>query len=402
MNALLENSTILTSENTTTSATNSSESHTNYCDLQTFYVQYRNIHGYLSILVCIFGSIANILNICVLSRREMRSPTNAILTGLAVADLLVMIEYIPFSCHVYFDPDARFTASYFSYGWAVFMAFHALFAQVCHFISICLTVVLAVWRYIIITRTQNNRDWCNAHRTRITIILTYLLCPLVCLPLFVSLTITEQVKSVNETGRLIQRQQLVNYTGDKYNATLYVLDYGNFKEISFWVYGVVIKLVPCILLTILSQRIISALIETKRRRQNLLGNTSMNLKTIGEVKPPKTLRQSKEQQTDRTTRMLLAVLFLFLITEFPQAILGLLSVSIGSQFEKQCYNPLGDLMDILALTNSAINFILYCTMSRQFRSAFQEAFRPKLLNRWVPINQHSPELNGAETQVTQV
>ncbi|KAF5272251.1 hypothetical protein FQA39_LY01333 [Lamprigera yunnana] len=339
MNVTLENATYLFSENATIS--NTIGTNVSYCELQKFYVQYRSIHGYLSIFVCIFGSIANILNICVLGRREMRSPTNAILTGLAVADLLVMIEYVPFSCHVYFDPDARFTASYFSYTWAVFMAFHALFAQVCHFISICLTVVLAIWRYIIITTAQSNRDWCNAYRTRVTIILTYLLCPLVCLPLFVSLKITEQVKFIDESGRLIQRQQLLNYTGDKYNATLYVLDYGKYKDISFWVYGVVIKLVPCILLTILSQRIIAALFETKRRRQNLLGNTTMKLKTIGDEKPPKTLRQNKEQQTDRTTRMLLAVLFLFLITEFPQAILGLLSVSIGPQFERQCYNPLG-------------------------------------------------------------
>lgn len=51
----------------------------------------------------------------------------------------------------------------------------------------------------------------------------------------------------------------------------------------------------------------------------------------------------KEQQTDRTTRMLLAVLLLFLITEFPQAILGLLSVLIGEQFDMQCYRPLGNL-----------------------------------------------------------
>ncbi|KAF2886598.1 hypothetical protein ILUMI_19575 [Ignelater luminosus] len=339
MNETLGNSSWSQIDNNITGLSASPKNFT-YCDLKAFSNNYRCIHGYLSILVCVFGSVANILNICVLSRREMRSPTNAILTGLAVADLLVMLEYIPFSCHVYFDPDARFAASYFSYSWAVFMVFHALFTQVCHFISICLTVVLAVWRYIIITRSQNNREWCNAQRTKITIILTYLFCPLVCLPLFVSLQITEQVKPVGDNGRIIQQKQMLNYTGAKHNETLYVTDYGDYKEISFWVYGVVIKLVPCILLTVLSQRIISALLETKRRRRNLLGNNAMPLKAVGDKKPPKSMRQSKEQQTDRTTRMLLAVLFLFLITEFPQAILGLLSVSIGQQFEKQCYNPL--------------------------------------------------------------
>lgn len=59
-------------------------------------------------------------------------------------------------------------------------------------------------------------------------------------------------------------------------------------------------------------------------------------------------------------------------------------------------------MDILALTNSAINFILYCSMSRQFRSAFREIFRPKIFNRWKPVIQHPPETNGGITQVTQL
>lgn len=34
----------------------------------------------------------------------------------------------------------------------------------------------------------------------------------------------------------------------------------------------------------------------------------------------------------------------------------------------------GDLMDILALTNSAVSFILYCSVSQQFRTAFKEMF----------------------------
>lgn len=39
----------------------------------------------------------------------------------------------------------------------------------------------------------------------------------------------------------------------------------------------------------------------------------------------------------------------------------------------------GDLMDFLALLNSSINFILYCTMSRQFRETFANIFLPKCL-----------------------
>lgn len=59
-------------------------------------------------------------------------------------------------------------------------------------------------------------------------------------------------------------------------------------------------------------------------------------------------------------------------------------------------------MDIFALTNSAINFMIYCSMSRQFRAAFQKIFRLNLVMKWIPIAQHSPEENGSLTQVTHV
>ena len=98
------------------------------CDLSSFHSYYSQLHGWISLLVCIFGSIANILNILVLTRREMRSPTNIILTGLAIADLLVMIDYIPYVIHLYLYRRSR--RDTFTYGWTIFVLFHSNFAQV--------------------------------------------------------------------------------------------------------------------------------------------------------------------------------------------------------------------------------------------------------------------------------
>jgi hypothetical protein len=88
------------------------------------------IHGYVSLVVCLFGLVANCLNIAVLTRREMTSPTNALLTGLAVADFLVMLEYIPFTCHMYILQSSRTSTALYSYAWATFVLFHSNFAQV--------------------------------------------------------------------------------------------------------------------------------------------------------------------------------------------------------------------------------------------------------------------------------
>lgn len=52
--------------------------------------------------ICILGTIGNILNIVVLTRPELGStPINLILKWLAVTDMFVMMEYIPFTCYQY-------------------------------------------------------------------------------------------------------------------------------------------------------------------------------------------------------------------------------------------------------------------------------------------------------------
>lgn len=91
-----------------------------------------------------------------------------------------------------------------------------------------------------------------------------------------------------------------------------------------------------------------------------------------------------ERRADRTTRMLVAVLLLFLITEFPQGIFALRIGILGRCFFLSCYQSFGEVMDILALLNGSINFILYCCMNRMFRTTFGQLFKHKLLARWNP------------------
>lgn len=51
-----------------------------------------------------------------------------------------------------------------------------------------------------------------------------------------------------------------------------------------------------------------------------------------------------------------------------------LILKIGEPFINNVYMSLGELMDLLALINNGVNFILYCTMSRAFRKTFQKTF----------------------------
>ena len=86
---------------------------------------------------------------------------------------------------------------------------------------------------------------------------------------------------------------------------------------------------------------------------------------------------SSSSQSDRTTKMLLAILLLYLLTEMPNGIITLLVGLLGESFQYNVYNPLGEIFDILALINSGINFILLASMSRLFRKTFCKIFWPR-------------------------
>lgn len=121
-----------------------------YCigTLREVLLSYKSVHGYFSLVVCIFGTVANVLNVAVLTRKDMATaPINRILTALAIADMLVMLEYVPYVSYAYLVLPGELNMPY---NWAMFVLFHCHFTQVFHTISIGLTLVLAVWRYIAI------------------------------------------------------------------------------------------------------------------------------------------------------------------------------------------------------------------------------------------------------------
>lgn len=83
-----------------------------------------------------------------------------------------------------------------------------------------------------------------------------------------------------------------------------------------------------------------------------------------------------QQRTDRTTRMLLAIVCVFLVTELPQGIMAVMSGMFSEEFRSHIYNNLGDILDLLSLCNALSSFTIYCTMSAQFRNEFRRVFLP--------------------------
>jgi len=136
-----------------------------------------------------------------------------------------------------------------------------------------------------------------------------------------------------------------------------------------------VRLVPCIGLTVLSLLLVQTMRQAEERRQNLRGKSSAVTKAGKDGGGG-----GSDRKTNRTTMMLLLVVVLFLVTELPQGVINLLSGLLPG-FVDEIYMALGDLLDILALINNGINFILYCSMSKQFRDTFVSVFRLDALSR---------------------
>ncbi|XP_076055339.1 G-protein coupled receptor dmsr-1-like [Oratosquilla oratoria] len=318
----------------------------NMCDVG-FRDTYKMVHGYLALVICVLGVIANILNMIIFTRREMINSTNTLLTGLAVADFLVLLEYTAFAASYIRGHNALLH----SHAHTCYILFHAHFAQVLHTVAICLTVTLAVWRYIAICKPHLNLVLCTLPRAKIVVVAAYVASPLLSIPNAFMYTINHvKEKSSNTTLYYVDFSEQAKARG------------GLLHTITFWCYSVVIKLLPCLLLSVLIFHIIRAMYVAKRRKETLINLSSPSLEN--ERKIPRV-----EKLTEKTTRMLLTVLLMFLATELPQGILALLSGIYGRTFFRKCYLHWGEVMDLLALINSAANFILYYILSHQFRVA---------------------------------
>ncbi|KAJ6220186.1 hypothetical protein RDWZM_005998 [Blomia tropicalis] len=532
-----------------------------------FNQQYRQVHGTLSLFVCVFGIIANVLNIIVLTRKNMVSPTNAILTGMAVSDLLVIASYIPFVIHNFMRRQVPLEDMY-TYGWAVFTLIHAHNTVVFHTISIWLTVLLAVWRYRTV-RTQSSKSHCSISRALCMIALTYMIVPLFCIPVFFCFTI-QPFTHYQLPNATLYKVDIIQIDGQKEQLV---------EKINFWAFSVLLKLIPCFMLTVLSLALIRILIDARKRKERLLGGnlshrnvSSVNhqhhhhhhhhnhqanvtkshggsnnylsgqirresgattpsgvilsptrpsnmritqpnvagnqlyleiadpsptecdqssksskasshqdnhqtklqtilewctntyhivisvftqcfaccccwcwccervpivnkcLRTNGEVTaklksttttttttlttntgtalkvgggPNVSIHHHRHHHShhishnssERTTRMLIAVLIMFLVCEFPSGILALLSAILGKPFFNNVYTNFGELMDMMALINSAVNFVLYCLMSQQFRKTFRQLFFRKFY--WTEVeNKGSSGANVCNVRTT--
>ena len=228
---------------------------------------------------------------------------------------------------------------------------------------------------------------CSMQRARLTVLIVVIGSIVSCIPNCFIYQVRETFS--NETAAMMGYATLPPVPANQEPPSCYYVypsdfalahpEYVNFVR---WLYGVVIKVLPCIVLAYLSMLLIIAMQQAKKRRARLLNNIS------------RVIDHDSSSEHNRTTKMLVAVVLCFVITELPQGVITWIS-AVDEVFFENVYVQLGDFMDILVLINSAVNFILYCIMSQQFRDTFKSLFVAKHLPSFLQRVKHHSNGGGA-------
>jgi len=136
----------------------------------------------------------------------------------------------------------------------------------------------------------------------------------------------------------------------------------------FWCRVVLVHLVPCSALIVLNALLVREMRRAQRRRAHLL---AINMR-----------RNECRRLADSnvTTLMLVVVVGLFLLVEFPLAVLFILLI-VKNTFQLQVLDNSAEktaslVVNMCILFSYPINFFVYCGMSRTFRQTFTQLFCP--------------------------
>lgn len=161
---------------------------------------------------------------------------------------------------------------------------------------------------------------------------------------------------------------------------------GRLERVSFGILAICFKILPVFILIVFSVLLIlnihhaRQLRERLRRRYSGVSSSSSRLK-----------------RELRTTTMLVFITLFTVLVEFPQGLL-LIAAGIDKEFFV-LYSHLGDIWDITSIGSSFITFIMYCSMSQQFRMEMYALILPKWFTTVFNMKQATTDMpNGINLQ----
>ncbi|XP_043676100.1 probable G-protein coupled receptor B0563.6 [Vespula pensylvanica] len=304
-------------------------------------------YGIVLPAICCLGIIGNMLNLLVLTRRNMRGTAYIYMRGYSVAALLAILFCIPFALRVFIHKE---TGRWNNWPQAFYHAHLELFlGNGCLGVGVMMLLALTVERYVSVCHPgQHTRPLCGPPHLTVALI-----------PLATFLVYLPSVFRSEVTTCFLTSEGPLIYQKRENQSFLHSLFYQVYKV----VLEIVFKIAPTILLAGFNLRIMVVYRRScERRRRMTLSRTMSN---------------DEDSRTFAEERRLILLLgstsILFLVCVSPMVILNVtLSENNLSYFSYQVFRALANLLEVL---NYSITFYIYCLFSEDFRNTLMRTLQ---------------------------
>lgn len=318
----------------------------------------RIICGYVWPLMAAITMFTNLMIVFVLTQRDMRTPTNVVLTAIAIADIVPIVVPVPWFVYLFAMGNEKLVlyppiACYF------YQHLTRSVSEIFYFLSTWLNVLLAIQDYLTACKPKLAKKYCQIKVVICEIISLTLLAFLINLPQALKL-VFKPVKfyyngQITWGCKAAQARWFKDLIGEY--AALY-------DDIFTAIIVVFVDGGPAIALITLT-----ALLIRQLQRQRIQGHLLMEQARTASKRRRERHRQ---QEYESSARVMIFVLVAFLAVKIPFATTYTLMI-IQSRFEIHFVENLNDFQKAITLTDLVfvlsypLNFTIFCCCSKKFR-----------------------------------
>ena len=295
---------------------------------------------YLGPAICVFGMLCNILNLCVLSQKELSESPYTYLNALAVADFGMLA--MSFTHLVTLKADHTFAKAIFN------TYFYFGLGNICFNCSVWFIVLLTIERMLFVVRPLLTRS--SRKRAWIRIVIVIVCSCLLNTPRF----FIYEVREYRNTGMFFSFGTEFQKSQTFYGTS--------------WFHAVMINFIPLIILIVANSVLIYAVHRARKQREEFQMNSNQE--------------QSWRKDEARLTKTLISVVVLFIVCTLPSAFVeDPISYAFfsGDKTWAEYLMSAGNqtfiyISNILLFLNCSLNFTLYCAFNDKFRRAMRHFF----------------------------
>ncbi|KAL8605937.1 hypothetical protein ACOMHN_024761 [Nucella lapillus] len=318
-------------------------------DVETLQMTHFIMYGILGNVLVVLGLLGNTLSVVVLCNRRMRSSTSYYLTSLAVYDNFILVSMLLF----FHLPALAFKAPCMASvhnSYMVLMPMGYPLSLAAQMGSIYTCVAFTIERFIAVCRPLHAANTCTKSRAKRAILLIFLWAIIYNIPR--CFHYHAQVVWNNHTQEHETRVHLTSFAQNELFQHIYLI----YFQLIF------MFLVPFLIISVLNTALLLAIRRSRHQRQEM------------------SVTATREHNL---TVMLVAVIAVFLVCQFPTIIDNILVAIVGELEHATVlkYQLFYTVCTVLVNINSSLNFMLYCLFGKKFRMVLRHILGLKKSSR---------------------